>query len=108
LAALAPRNPFVTRAYAASRRGFGGQPWLLGVGEAGRMSAACLAYMRSGHLTRSLEIISLPELRRPDSFWPALLQFCRKQRVEELHVHSYGSTTAMIQYLVGDWASTAS
>ena len=106
LAALAPTNPFVTRAYAASRRGFGGQPWVIGVGEAGRISAACLAYMRSGHLTRSLEIISLPELRRPDSFWQALLQFCRKQRVEELRVHSYGSTTAMIPRLVGERART--
>jgi hypothetical protein len=106
MAALSPTNPFVTPAYVASRRGFGGEPWVIGVEEQGRLSAACLAYMRTGHLTRSLEIISLPEWPRPDSFWPELLAFCRKHRVDGLHVHSYGSTTAVIPRLAGERTRT--
>ena len=106
MALLSPTNPFVTPAYAASRRGFGGEPWVIGVEEQGRLSAACLAFMRSGHLTRSLEIISLPVWPRPDFFWPELLAFCHKRRVDELHVHSYGSRTAVIPRLVGERTRT--
>jgi len=102
MAALLPTNPFATPAYAASRRGFGGEPWVIGVEEQGRLAAACLALMFTGRLTRSLDIISLPEWPRPDSFWPQLLAFCRKHRVDDLHVHSYGSTRAVIPRLVGE------
>ena len=106
MAALSPTNPFMTPAYAASRREFGGEPWMIGVEEQGRLCAACLAYMRTGHLTRSLEIISLPQLSRPDSFWPELLAFCRKNRVDELHVYSYGSKTTAIPRLAGERTRT--
>jgi hypothetical protein len=58
--------------------------------------------MYSGRLTRSLQIVSLPAWPRPGSFWPALLAFCRKNSVDELDVHSYGSTTAVIPPLVGE------
>ena len=102
MAALSPTNPFATPAYVESRSGFGGEPWLVGVAKRGRLLAACVAYLRSGHLTRTLEIISLPELAAPDSFWQGLLEFCRKHGVDELHVNSYGSRTAAIPHLVGE------
>lgn len=102
MAALSPTNPFVTPAYAASRRGFGAEPWVVGIAEKGRLSAACLAYMRSGHLTRSLEIISLPELPQPHAFWNGLVDLCSEQRVDELHIQSYASSTAAIPRLAGE------
>jgi hypothetical protein len=106
MAALSPTNPFATAAYVASRQGFGGEPWVIGVREDGRLSTACLAYMYSGHLTRSFDVISLPELLHPESFWNELVAFCRKHDVEELHIHSYGSLTAEIPALAGERSRT--
>jgi len=102
MAARAPTNPFVTPAYIASRRGFGGQPWVVGIAETGRLAAACVAYMRSGHLTRSLEIVSLPELPDSNAFWRGLLDFCGQHRIDELQINSYGSTMAEIPRLAGE------
>jgi hypothetical protein len=98
-AALSPTNPFATPAYAAARRGFDGEPWALGVSSEGRLSAGCLAHLRVGRLTRSLEIVSLPPLPTSDVFWRGLRDFCGTHRIDTVQVNTYGSVTAAIPRL---------
>jgi Acetyltransferase (GNAT) domain len=98
-AALSPTNPFATPAYVEARRGFDGEPWVLGVLGEGRLSAACLAHLRTGRLTRSLEIVSLPALPATDVFWRGLRELCGAHRIDTLQVNTYGSITAAIPRL---------
>lgn len=102
MAALSPTNPFATRAYVVARRGFTGEPWVIGLDAQGHLSAGCLAHMRTGYLGRSLEIVSLPELPDPEVFWRGLREFCRRQHVEDLFVNTFASCSAAIPKLVGE------
>ena len=64
MAVMSPANPFMTAAYLNARMALGGEAYILSLEEGDRMEAACPAVLRSGYLTRSLEIISLPLLPR--------------------------------------------
>ena len=106
MAALSPTNPFATSAYAAARRAFAGDPWVVGLTQQGRLSAGCLAHMRLGYIRRSFEIVSLPDLPNPEMFWQGLLEFCRRERIDELVVNTFGSPSSPIPKLVGEKART--
>ena len=81
LAALAPENPFHAYAYVKAMESLGYQPWVLSQCEQGRVLSACMAFMKSGHLNRSLEIRSLPCLPDSHLFWEGLLRFSREAAV---------------------------
>jgi len=102
LTALAPDNPFATPAYAAARQRLGDEPWTLGVARSGRLVTGCAAFARSGRLQRSLDITSLPELPEPEPFWRGLLALCRRERMTQLEVGSFGSRSTTIPSLPGE------
>jgi hypothetical protein len=102
-AALDPANPFYTNAYIDARRMLGYGPWLLALCKDGRITAACPSFLKSGRLSRSLEIPSLPQLPEDSSiFWNGLLDFCRRKRISHLQTNSYASTSAKIAQLRGE------
>src|SRR5213083_119138 len=80
VAALQPTNHSYTYAYVQAMRRLGCQPWVLSLREDGRMTAACTAFVTSGRLTRSLDIVSLPAPPAGDAFWEGLLRLCRDSR----------------------------
>lgn len=102
MAVLSPANPFMTAAYLEARAALGGEPLIIALEDDERMSAACSALIRSGYLTRSLEIVSLPLLPEPDVFWRNLQAWCRRERVSQLEVNSFGSEQVSIPDLDGE------
>src|SRR5687768_7062399 len=68
MAAMSPANPFMTAAYLNARMALGGQPYILSLEDTTEVYAACPALLRSGYLTRSLEIVSLPLLPEVEVF----------------------------------------
>jgi hypothetical protein len=90
LATLDPRNPFHTPEYAAAHARMGAVPCaLLYHDDAGQLTGGCIGLLRGGKVSRSLEIVSAPSL--PHAFWDGVAQFCRRERVWDLQVESFGS-----------------
>lgn len=102
MAVLSPANPFMTTAYLEARTALGGEPLILALEDGERMRTACAAWLRSGYLTRSLEVVSLPLLPEPDAFWRDLQAWCRRERVSQLEVNSFASEQASIPFLDGE------
>jgi RimJ/RimL family protein N-acetyltransferase len=96
VASLTPDNPFYTEAYVEAMRALGSQVVVLCLRQNGELLSACPALVRSGRLSKTLEITSLPVLSDPAVFWEGLREFCRKSRVTILEVNSYASTVAQI------------
>lgn len=99
VAALSPRNPFHTPAYAAAMAAGGARPWLLWLDGDGAPVAACPAFLSRGRRGRRLEIPSLPALPAGDAFWKGLGDFCAGQRIRRLSVNSFASPAATIPTL---------
>jgi Acetyltransferase (GNAT) domain len=102
MAVLSPANPFMTASYLEARAALGGEPLILALADGERMLTACSALLRSGYLTRSLEVVSLPLLPKPDVFWRDLQAWCRRERVSHLEVNTFGSEQASIPDLAGE------
>jgi hypothetical protein len=102
MAVLSPANPFMTAAYLEARATLGGEPLIIALEDDERMYAACSALIRTGYLTRSLEVVSLPLLPEPDVFWRSLQGWCRRERVSQLEVNSFGSEQVSIPDLNGE------
>jgi hypothetical protein len=71
---------------------------ILAVRRDGALESGCLALVRRGRLSRSLEITSLPSLG-PDTeqaFWTGLREACATLRITELGVYSFGASMASI------------
>ena len=102
LAALAPENPFHTYAYVEAMESLGYQPWLLSQCEEGRVLSACMAFMKSGRLNRSLEITSLPCLPDSHLFWEGLLRFSHEVGISHLVVDSFAAASASIPSMPGE------
>ncbi len=96
-------NPFMTAAYLNARMALGGEPYILSLEYGERMDAACPALLRSGYLTRSLEIMSLPLLPESDVFWRGLQTWCRGKNVSHVEVNSFSSEQTCIPRLVGEY-----
>jgi hypothetical protein len=99
VSALAPANPFYTAAFVESRRALGYQPWMLCLCEGARIRMACSAFMWAGRLHRTFEIPSLPPVDAGESFWPELMEFCRRSQVSRLKANSFGSPAVSIPRL---------
>lgn len=107
VAALDPANPFYTAQFVEAMRLLKSEPWVLSLRRDGRLISACTAFMKSGRLSRSLEITSLPTLPHGDAFWGGLLEFCRKSKVTHLVVSSFASAEANVPALPGEtWRGT--
>jgi hypothetical protein len=100
--ARCPENPFMTGSYLAARKALGGHAHLLALEDAGEVQAGCLAFERSGYLTRSLEIMSLPLLTQPDEFWNGLQAWCRGRGLSQLDVNTFASRDTHIPLLDGE------
>ena len=92
-------NPFYSTQYLAYRSADGFQPWVLYLEERGEIVAVCSAFMKSGKLSRLLEIPSLPNLPDNDSFWQGLKKFCNGARVSDLLVNTFASPKSRIPLL---------
>jgi lipid II:glycine glycyltransferase (peptidoglycan interpeptide bridge formation enzyme) len=79
----------------------GYRSWVLGL-QNGALVSGCGAFLRSGKLTRTLEIHSAPVLSGAAAFWDGLLEFCRSQRVTHLEVGSFGASGAFVPELPGE------
>jgi hypothetical protein len=89
----APNLPFFTPEYARARQQLGDQPLSLEQGP-----EVCLAFLRSGRITSSLEITSLP-FTPSDAFLAGLIGFCRARRVYETALNTFGSPALTIPQL---------
>jgi hypothetical protein len=85
---LAPANPFCTKSYAEAMRALGQQGWLLGTERGGELIAGCYGFLSSGHLNRSLEISSLPDIPCDDAFWDGLMRFCSLHGITYLQLEN--------------------
>lgn len=105
-----PSNPALTWPYVEAMNLTGCEALILGLqkGEPGgeaRAQAwvgACTAFTKSGRLNRLLEIASLPVLPEPQLFWNGLLEYCRRSRISQLSINSFGSIEACIPTLPGE------
>lgn len=102
VAAQCPANPFMTGPYLKARTSLGATPHLMVLEDAGRIQSGCFAFERSGYLTRSLEITSLPPLAEHEAFWDGLRAWCRRKGVSQLDVNSFASASANIPFLDGE------
>jgi lipid II:glycine glycyltransferase (peptidoglycan interpeptide bridge formation enzyme) len=51
-------------------------------------------------------LVSLPRLPEPEIFWTGLLDYCRRQRVSQLSIGTFGSPEARIPALPGEFSRT--
>jgi Acetyltransferase (GNAT) domain len=89
----APRNPFVTAEYALARQRIGDTAVILEQG-----AEVCLAFLRRGRVTSSLEIASLP-FTPSNTFLSGLIDFCGTRRIYETALQSFGSPPLSIPRL---------
>ena len=99
---LAPANPFCTVSYAEAMRANGRQVWLLGTERDGKLIAGCYGFISSGHLNRSLNILSIPDVSSRDVFWDGLMRFCSLHRITFLSLNSLASSSTRIPSLPGE------
>jgi hypothetical protein len=94
-----PENPFCTRQFVESCRQRGSEPLLLQLAEGSRGYAGCVAFLKSGRLTRRLVIHSVPDVRDTSSFWSSLVKFCLRGGIAELELNTFGSSPGVIPNL---------
>lgn len=104
LAECDPCNPFCTMPYFAFMRDSGYEAWVLGIARGGAIAGGCGAFVRTGKLNRTLEILSAPGLPDMASFWDGLVSFCRQKHVTHLEVNSFASANLTLPSLEGEQA----
>lgn len=91
-------NALLTPSYARARQMDGHQPvgffWSRGSDVRG-----CVGFLLKRPFERVLEIESIPVLDDTHPMWSAILEFCRRHRVTELRVNSYGTFGARVAAL---------
>lgn len=88
-----PDNPFITAEYVSARECLGDTPLMLTEGD-----EACLAFLRRGRVTSSLEVTSLP-FTPSSRFLSGLIDFCREKRIYESALQTFGSNPLSIPKL---------
>jgi hypothetical protein len=92
LGTLLPANPFAAASFFESKRQVGYATWVLGLrDDASRLDCGCGAFLRTGKLNRTLEILSLPAVGADSSFWDGLRKFCRYHGVTKLELGTFAS-----------------
>lgn len=93
-----PGNPFASPAYCAARVQGGDTPVVFH----GRQSlepVTSLGFLRSGRMTRTFHIPSVPDVGADSPFWPELRAWCRATGVSRLVIDSFASSRAEIPEL---------
>ena len=99
LAALYPENPFQTAAYAAACRGRDGETWLLGEFDGTALLSGCVATFVRARWGRMLAIPSVAPPVAPEGFWAGVVELCRRENIDRLHVESFGSRASQLPML---------
>jgi hypothetical protein len=68
----------------------------------GSETVHCPALMRTGRLTRTVELPSVPAVPETHPFWEGLLRWCRAESVGRLEVNSFGSPACTIPAFDGE------
>jgi hypothetical protein len=105
--ALAPENPFATRAYAHALHLLGAEVAVVGQHRDGTLEAGCLARFRRGCVTTSLEIESLPRPAAPEAFWRDLFAYCRRERIAQLSAGTFASPPTSIPHHASETSRAA-
>ena len=96
LQAADPTNPFASVSYAVARRALGASVALFIEGSVSSGRHGAFGYIRGRSISRSLEITSAPAPQDGADFWSGVWEFCRKSRIAEVVVDSYGSRAAVL------------
>jgi hypothetical protein len=94
--AAQPLNPFATSAYLEAEGILGAEPWLLGY-PSDEAFLGCLAFIRSGRMSRTLTIPSAPNA--PQEFWDNVHTFCTDQRITNVEINTFASPAGRIPSL---------
>ncbi len=84
-------NPFASVAYAAARRVVGARVVLFAEG-----SVNAIGYLNGHAISRSLEIPSAPAQVGATTFWDGVHAFCRRHRVAEVDIGSFGARAVVL------------
>ena len=95
-------NPFYTGTYVSYRRTLGDEPWAVLVRSGTELTTGCTAFYKSGRMSRSLEITSLPRLGDAGAFWSHLRAYCKQRSVTELLVCTFASPAGAIPTLYNE------
>jgi len=97
LEAAAPANPFYSRHFAAAMAETGNTPCILRLSDGAGALVGCVGFIRSGRLSRSLQITSVPRLGQANgAFWTGVKAYCARTGVTDLVVQSFGSSESTI------------
>jgi hypothetical protein len=107
LTKLYPENPFCTAEFFEARRQLGDSAMVIGQRERGRIVSACGAFLRTGRLNKSLEVVSVSKPPAAEVFWPALLEHCQSLGVTELFLNSFASERVALPAYPGEINRTA-
>jgi hypothetical protein len=102
LQASAPTNPFSTAAYVAARKSLGYDAGVVGIRKADGTLSASASYFTTGTLRRLLEVTSLSPVAESGGFWEGLYGLCRKKRITDLQIDTFGSPSMQIPSLQGE------
>lgn len=91
-----PDDAFLTAGFCEAQRLLGLDPYLFVLRTNQTWQAACLGFMRRGRFSRSLEILSLPNIPFGSPFWGGLLGFCNSFRIWDLSIRSIVPTSSTI------------
>jgi|UniRef100_UPI00378420CA RimJ/RimL family protein N-acetyltransferase len=84
LSCLHPEDSFFTSAYSRGQSLLGFHPCLLVLKDGEETVLGCLAFLKKGRFTKSLDIPSLPDLPFDSPFWDGLLDFCKSSNIWDL------------------------
>jgi hypothetical protein len=98
----APANPFYTVEYCAAKRSMGFKPVTLSLGDQAGAVTACIALLRQGRISRTIEIDSLPAIRDEREFWGGLTRLCKNYNILNLSINMYSSHPVAIPHLQGE------
>ncbi|WP_447977178.1 GNAT family N-acetyltransferase [Candidatus Nitrospira bockiana] len=92
-------NPFHTPFYLAARERLGWEPCLISLGEPGAWEPVCAAFLKTGLVTRHLELPSAPAPPAGgERFWQDLFAWARRTRVTAFEAGSFASPAAELPH----------
>jgi hypothetical protein len=94
VAACEPNNPFYTSEYVRASVSLGAQACFVGLCREKEVVSGCIGFLSGRFLRRNFLIHSLPTIASPETFWPGLLELCRKLKVWRLQIETYASPAA--------------
>lgn len=91
VSATTPRSPFNSSAFAAAARSTGARPCVVALYDSNGTIGGAVALLSGDVLNRELTVPTAPAVAAPELFWSGVAEFCRTQRVCDLHIDTYAS-----------------